>query len=173
MIGPIEMVERVRAATLDDCQAIARIYNEGIAERRSTFETEPRFAADIEQWLGSPSHPVLVAERDSVVIGWARISPYSSRPCYAGVGEGSIYVREPERGRGVGGTLSAALSEAAEQAGFYKVVGKLFADNEASRRLVARYGFREVGTHLRHGRIDGEWRDVVVVELLLVGGAAG
>ena len=101
MIGPIEMVERVRAATLDDCQAIARIYNEGIAERRSTFETEPRSAADIEQWLGSPSHPVLVAERDSVVTGWARISPYSSRPCYAGVGEGSIYVRESERGRGV------------------------------------------------------------------------
>jgi L-amino acid N-acyltransferase YncA len=85
---------------------------------------------------------------------------------------GSVYVRASERGRGVGSTLARALSEAAEQAGFYKVLGKLFTDNEASRRLVARHGFREVGTHLRHGRIDGEWRDVLVVERLL-GESAG
>jgi L-amino acid N-acyltransferase YncA len=160
-------MERVRAATLDDCEAIARIYNQGIAERRSTFETEPRSAADIARWLGSPAYPVVVAERDAFVIGWARISPYSSRPCYAGVGKGSIYVCASERGRDVGSTLAKALSEAAEQAGLYKVLGKLFANNEASRRLVARHGFREVGTHLRHGRIDGEWRDVLVVERLL------
>jgi L-amino acid N-acyltransferase YncA len=162
----------IRTARLEDCAAIATIYNRGIAERRSTFETEERWAADIEEWLGSPRHPVLVAERDGAVVGWARLSPYSPRRCYAGVGEGSIYVDPDDRGQGVGGALARGLGEEAERAGFYKVVGRLFADNEASQRLVARHGFREVGVHHRHGHIDGEWRDVLVVELLL-GSATG
>jgi L-amino acid N-acyltransferase YncA len=162
----------VRRARPEDCEAIARIYNEGIAERRSTFETEPRSEDDIEEWLASPRHPVLVAERDGVIAGWVRLSPYSSRPCYAGVGEGSIYVRVSERGRGLGSALAAALVREAERAGYYKILGKLFVDNDASRGLVARHGFREVGVHLRHGRLDDDWRDVLVVERLL-GEAAG
>jgi L-amino acid N-acyltransferase YncA len=172
LIGRMDTLARVRRARPHDCEAIARVYNEGIAERRSTFENEARSAADIEAWLGSPKHPVLVAERCGAVVGWARISPYSSRACYAGVGEGSIYVRAPERGRGIGSALAVGLSDEAERAGFHKVVGKLFAGNEPSRRLVARHGFREVGIHRRHGQVDGEWRDVLVVELLL-GDAAG
>jgi L-amino acid N-acyltransferase YncA len=162
---------KVRRARAEDCDAIARIYNECIEERRSTFETEMRSADDIGSWLASPGHPVLVIERDGEVAGWARISPSSRRPCYAGVGEGSVYVRASERGRGFGGALVAALSDEAERAGFHKLVGRLFADNDASRRLTARHGFREVGIHLRHGRLDGRWRDVVVVELLLGEGA--
>jgi len=116
---------------------------------------------------------VLVGERDGGVVGWARVAPYSPRPCYAGVVEGSVYVLARERGRGLGSALVASLIEEAERAGFYKVVGKLFADNESSRRLVAKHGFREVGTHLRHGRLDDDWRDVVVVELLLGEAADG
>jgi L-amino acid N-acyltransferase YncA len=172
MIGRMDTPATVRRATPPDCEAIARIYNEGMAERRSTFETEARSAADIEEWLGSPEQRVLVAERGGVVVGWARIHPYSARACYAGVAEGSIYVRAPERGRRIGSRLAVALCDEAERAGSHKVVGKLFADNEPSRRLVAGHGFREVGIHLRHGKIDGEWRDVVVVERLL-GAAAG
>ncbi len=163
----VETRATVRPARHSDCEAIARIYNEGIAERRSTFETDARSPADIEQWLDSPRHPVLVAERGGAVVGWARIAPYSSRACYAGVGEGSIYVSAAERGRGVGGALAAGLRDEAERAGFYKIVGKLFAENAESRRLVARHDFREVGVHRRHARIDGDWRDVLVVELLL------
>jgi L-amino acid N-acyltransferase YncA len=163
----MEVATAVRRATPNDCEAIASIYTEGIAERRSTFETQPRRAADIEEWLASPDHPVLVAQRVGAVVGWARIAPYSSRRCYAGVGEGSVYVRAADRGRGLGSALAAALIEEADQAGFYKIVGRLFAENDVSRRLVGRYGFREVGVHLRHGRIEGEWRDVVVVERLI------
>jgi len=158
---------QVRSAGPDDCGAVAEIYNEGIAEGRSTFESDSRGADDIAEWLGSARHPLLVAERSGAVVGWARLAPYSPRPCYAGVGEGSIYVREAERGQGIGGALASALAAAAARTGHHKIVGKLFADNEASRRLVARHGFREVGTHLRHGQVAGEWRDVVVVELLL------
>lgn len=75
MIRRMDTSGTVRRARPEDCGAIARIYNEGIAERRSTFETEPRSEDDIEEWLASPRHPVLVAERDGVVVGWARISP--------------------------------------------------------------------------------------------------
>jgi L-amino acid N-acyltransferase YncA len=169
--GIIGEMGTVRAARPEDCEEIAGIYNEAIAERTSTFETDYRATADVERWLGSPDHPVLVATSGGAVAGWARISEYSPRPCYAGVGEGSVYVRGSQRGHGLGGALVLALTQAAERAGYHKIVGKLFADNIASLRLVARHGFREVGLHLRHGRLDGEWRDVVLVELL-VGEAA-
>ena len=162
----------VRRARAEDCDAIAQIYNEGIAERSSTFETDERTAADIEMWLDSATHPAIVIERAGQVVGWGRLSPYSARACYAGVAEGSVYVRASQRGRGLGGALVVALRDEAARAGLHKIVGKLFADNGPSRRLVARHGFREVGTHLRHGRLEGEWRDVVVVELLLGKAAA-
>lgn len=157
----------IRTATRADCESIARIYNEGIRERRSTFETEERTVADIGEWLASSRHPVLVALHDEDVAGWARVSAYSSRPCYAGIGEASVYVSASVRGRGLGGALARELRASAQRAGFHKLLGKLFAENEASRALAARYGFREVGTHIRHGTIDGQWRDVLIVELLL------
>lgn len=168
----MERRDGVREASAEDRASIAAIYNEGIAEGRSTFETETRAATDIDGWLGSPVHPVLVAESAGLVAGWARIAPYSPRACYAHIAEASVYVQASMRGRGLGGALASALLERAEQAGLEKMIGKLFADNEASRRLTARYGFREVGLHLRHGRARGEWRDVLVVELLLNAGEA-
>jgi L-amino acid N-acyltransferase YncA len=164
-------MEIVRTARPEDCEAIAGVYNAAIAERRSTFETEYRATADVEHWLESPRHPVLVATSGGAAVGWARIAEYSPRPCYEGVGEGSVYVRSSERGRGLGSALAVALIEEAGRAGYHKIVGKLFADNIASLRLVSRHGFRQVGIHLRHGRLDGEWRDVVLVERL-VGDAA-
>jgi L-amino acid N-acyltransferase YncA len=157
----------IRPAALSDAAQIAEIYNEGIAGLTSTFETEPRMENDIVAWFAEG--PPLIAAEDQVgrLVGWGRVAPYSSRPCYAGVGEASVYVAEDSRGRGIGTALAKALTSEAEQAGFYKLLGKLFPENEASRRLVARFGFREVGMHLRHGRLDGEWRDVLLVELLI------
>lgn len=160
----------VRAARNDDRDAIAAIYNEGIREGRSTFETEQRTAADIAEWLGSPGHPVLVAQSAGDIVGWARIAPYSSRPCYTGIGEASVYVSASARGRGLGSALAEELRSEAERAGFHKLVGKLLADNSASLAMAARCGFREVGLHLHHGKIGGRWNDVLVVELLLATG---
>jgi L-amino acid N-acyltransferase YncA len=159
----------VRPAEAADHAQIAGIYNEAMAEGHSTFETEPRSEADVEAWTGSP---LLVATVGGAVAGWARLTPYSSRDCYAGIAEGSVYVRASQRGRGLGGALATALIEEAERAGLHKIVGKLLADNDASRRLVARHGFREVGVHLRHGQIDGGWCDVVLVERLLSSAAS-
>jgi L-amino acid N-acyltransferase YncA len=156
---------RVRDAESADAEAIASIYNEGLAGRESTFETEPRSAADFLDSIGPL--PALVAELDGDVVGCAWTTRYSERPCYAGVLECSVYVRAAARGRGIGTALCDRLADLAERRGFHKLLGKLFATNEASLRLTRRCGFREVGTHLRHGRLDGEWRDVLLVERLL------
>jgi L-amino acid N-acyltransferase YncA len=110
---------------------------------------------------------VLVADHDRKVVGWARIQPYSDREAYAGVGEASVYVRTTARGRGLGSRLLTELAAGARELGYWKLTGKLFTGNAASRALVERCGWREVGTHLRHGRLDGDWRDVIVVEVLL------
>ena len=106
-----------------------------------------------------------MAELDGRVAGWAAMSEYSrSREVYAGIAECSIYVDPELRGRGIGSALLAELADEAARRGFYKLIGKLFTDNEPSLRLLDRAGFRVVGTHLRHGTLDGEWRDVILLE---------
>ena|SRR5947209_2650682 len=157
----------IRAAVPSDCGAVAAIYNEAIDDGQSTLETRARAASDVEPWLDAPGRKLLVADADGAIAGWARLSPYSPRPCYAGVAEAAVYVRTAARRNGLGGALARGLQQWAHQTGHHKVVGKLLLQNEASRRLAARHGFREVGVHLRHGQLRGVWHDVLVVELLL------
>jgi L-amino acid N-acyltransferase YncA len=158
----------IRAARELDAQAIADIYNEGIATRLATFETEPREASDVEAWLTAGDRlPMLVAEEDEAVLGWARVLAYSDRPAYAGVGEVSVYVAERARGRGIGTALLDALQQRAAELGYWKLLGKLFTANAASAGMVRRCGWREVGMHHKHSRLDGEWRDVLLVERVL------
>jgi phosphinothricin acetyltransferase len=160
--------QAARPALLDDAEAMCGIYNAAIAERSSTFETELRSTADFEARVADERFPLIVGNGDDRgVIGWAGIASYSARPCYAGIGECSVYVAASARGRGVGTALTEALAAAAEQRGFHKMIGKLFTDNIASVRLVERCGFKTVGVHSRHGQLDGAWRDVLVVERLL------
>jgi L-amino acid N-acyltransferase YncA len=159
----------IRAARAEDAAAVAEIYNAGIRERTSTLETRERTPAEIEERIDAGRHPFLVAEVDGRVGGWAAASEYSGREVYAGVAECSVYVDSSLRGRGIGTALLAALAEEAARGGFHKLIGKLFDTNEASIRLVESGGFRVVGTHLRHGMLDGEWRDVILVERSLAG----
>jgi phosphinothricin acetyltransferase len=162
---------RVRPAAAGDVPAVTAIYNEGIAGREATFETRPREPGEVAAWLEEEGL-LLVAEDAGSVIGWARLTPYSDRCAYGGVGEYAVYVAGAARGRGAGRALLTALCEAAERRGYYKLVGRMFASNAASRALAGAAGFREVGVERRHGRLDGEWRDCVPVERLL-GEAAG
>jgi phosphinothricin acetyltransferase len=161
----------IHPARTADAHAIAAIYNQGIRDRIATFETEERSAEDVLAWMGDPRHPLLVAEADGRVVGWVRASTYRPRECYAGIAEFSVYVAREARGRGVGDRLMSAFLPECERAGLWKVVARIFPENVASRRLCARHGFREVGVYRRHGKLDGAWRDVVIVERLL--GSAG
>ena len=158
----------VRAAQADDAAAVAAIYNAGIRERTSTFETREREPEEIAGRIASAA-VFLVVEANGRVAGFAATSPYSKVEAYAGIAECSVYVDPELRGRGLGTELLNALAAEAGRAGFHKLLGKLFDNNEASMRLLARCGFRVVGKHERHGRLDGEWRDVMLVERHLAG----
>ncbi len=157
----------VRGAVAAHAEAICAIYNAALAERGSTFETAPRSPADFARRIDDARFPLLVSVAGEGVLGWAGLTSYSARQCYAGIGEASIYVDARARGRGVGTTLTEALAAVAEERGFHKLIGKLFTDNIASIRLVERCAFDRVGLHQRHGQLDGTWRDVLVVERLL------
>ena len=160
---------KVRPAEPGDAAAIAAIYNQGIEERVATFETEPRTAAAIAQQFQAraATHPAVVVERESRVVGVAWTSEYRPRQAYLGVAEVSVYVARDARHQGVGRVALDAVADAAAARGFWKLVSRIFPENVASRRLCAAAGFREVGTYRRHARLDGRWRDCVIVERLI------
>jgi len=155
-----------RLATPADAPAITRIYNEGIADRTATFETRLRMPEEIVAWFDGV-HPIIVVERDGDVVAFADTATYRPRDCYAGVAEFNVYVARTHRGMGAGREVMEALIEAAASAGLWKLVSRVFVENRASRQLLARVGFREVGIYRRHARLDGLWRDVVIVERLI------
>ena len=158
----------IRHAQPGDAPAIAEIYNQGIAERGATFETQPRTADDILSRLSDQLRlPMLVAEDAGVVIGWAGLSSYRPRACYSGIGEFSIYLDRKARRRGVGRLLLEALVDSARERGYWKLLSRVFPFNSASRALCRACGFREVGTYEKHGCLDGQWVDVVIVERLI------
>ena len=145
-----------------DWPEVARIFGGGIATGNATFETE---VPSREAWdAGHLSEHRLVAERDGRVIGWIALARVSSRECYAGIAEVSAYVGEAARGEGVGAELLAALVESSERAGIWTLETGVFPENEASLRLLGRFGFRAVGTREHIGRQHGVWRDVVLLE---------
>ena len=157
-----------RAATIGDALAIADIYNQGIAERGATFETRPRTTHEIADKLRDVGrYPTLVAEEEGRVVGWAALSGYRPRDCYAGIAEFSIYLDRDARGHGVGQRLLDALVGAARDLGYWKLVSRVFPFNAASRAVCRRCGFREVGICEKHGRLDGVWTDVIIVERLI------
>ncbi len=159
----------VRLATVEDAPAIARIHNEGIADRVATFETEPRTAAQVAAGLAEKGdrYPTVVAARDGEVVAWASAGPYRSRPAYAGVAEHSVYVARSARGAGLGRVVLDELCRAYAERGFWKIVSRIFPENAASLALHERCAFRVVGVYQRHGRLGDEWRDCVIVERLL------
>jgi L-amino acid N-acyltransferase YncA len=158
-----------RPASEDDAEAVARVYNQGIADRVATFETEARTADDRRQAIAAARgrYPFVVATEDGEVVGFASAGAYRSRPCYRGVGEFSVYVARAHRGRGVGRLVLAALIDEAERLGLWKLVSRVFPENAASRALCRAAGFREVGVYEKHARLDGVWRDCVIVERLI------
>lgn len=155
-----------RNATPEDAEAIASIYNEGIADRIATFETRLRTAADIRKWFDG-RHPIIVVEDACEVVAFAATSDYRPRECYAGVAEFSVYVGRSARRRGAGKLALDALIHSSAEAGFWKLVSRIFVENQASIGLCQKLGFRVVGAYEKHGQLDGVWRDVAIVERLL------
>jgi phosphinothricin acetyltransferase len=152
-----------RPATVADAPSLAAIYNEGIEDRVATFETRHRSEQDVRAWFDG-RHPIVVVEHDGQVVAFASTSDYRPRDCYAGIAEVSVYVARNFRRLGAGRIALSELIKQAETKGFWKLVSRVFPENQASRALIRSLGFREVGVYEKHGRLDGVWRDVVIVE---------
>ncbi len=146
----------------DDWEKVRAIYLEGIATGNATFETT---APSWEEWDSAHlAHSRLVARASSDIAGWAALSPVSRREVYAGVAEVSIYVKFTYRGQGIGRALLAALIAESEKHGIWTLQAGIFPENEHSLLLHKQAGFREVGRRERIGRMDGQWRDVMLLE---------
>jgi phosphinothricin acetyltransferase len=152
----------VRDLRPGDWPEVARIYAEGIATGDATFEVE---VPSWEAWDAAHlSGHRFVAERGGRVTGWIALAPVSLRRCYVGVAEVSVYVAEDARGEGVGSELLATAIASSERDGIWTLQTSDFPENAASLALLRRFGFRTVGTRERIGRLDGSWRDTVLVE---------
>ncbi len=158
-----------RLATADDAAAIARIYNQGIEERIATFETEPRNPEQVAAGLAEKGdrYPTVVAELDGRVVAWAGASSYRPRGCYAGIAEYSVYADREARGRGAARAALERLMDECARRGFWKLTSRIFPENTASLGLCRRLSFREVGVYRRHAKLDGVWKDCVIVERLI------
>jgi len=152
----------LRELTPDDWPAVADIYWDGMRTGLATFETE---VPSWDEWDAAhlPQHRI-VAELDGEVIGWAALSPASTRRCYAGVVENSVYVAEAARSGGVGRLLLERLIKQARLAGLWTIQTSIFPENRASLALHERCGFRVVGLRERIAKRDGVWRDTLFLE---------
>ena len=155
-----------RAMADADLPVVREIYAEGIATRNATFETEVPSLADLaDKWL--PGHR-WVAEMElegaTRVVGWTAINPVSSRDCYSGVGESSVYVTETARGHGVGKTLLFRQVNEADAGGLWTLQTSVFPENRASIALHHSAGYRTLAVRSRIAQLDGVWRDTVLLE---------
>jgi L-amino acid N-acyltransferase YncA len=155
----------LRPLLAEDWPAVAEIYWDGMRSGLATFETE---VPTWETWdAAHPAELRLVAEVEEEIVGWAALSPVSTRRCYAGVVEDSVYVAESARGRGVGRMLLEQLIRRARLSGIWTIQCSVFPENRGSLALHERCGFRVVGTRERIGKRDGIWRDTVLLEVRL------
>ena len=155
----------IRPLLASDWPAVEAIYAEGIATRGATFETStPTFEEFDASRLADHR---IVAVDDGRVVGWAALVPVSTRTCYRGVAEHSVYVAADARGRGVGQALMERLIASAEGGGIWTIQTSVFPENAATVALHERLGFRVVGRRERIAQLDGVWRDTLLLELRL------
>jgi L-amino acid N-acyltransferase YncA len=160
---------KIRPARVEDAKEIARIYNQGVQDRTATFDDAYVTPEERYLWLvARPDRfPVLVGVVKHTLMGWASLTPYSPRHCYDGIAELSIYIERSLRGHGVAHELMRTMQDAAKEKGFYKLIGRVIAENQPARKLCLETGWTEVGLHKKHGRLAGEWHDLVLFEFLI------
>jgi phosphinothricin acetyltransferase len=160
---------QVRAAEERDTHDIARIYAQATQDNLATFEHFLVTPEERTRWVTEHSgkYPLLVAELNGRVLGWASLSPYQARPRIDGIAELLIYIDRDYRRHGVGRELMRAIQAAGRNAGHHKLIGRFVAHNDAGRTLCRLNGWREVGVHEKHTLLEGRWHDVVVVEFLI------
>jgi phosphinothricin acetyltransferase len=159
----------LRAATVDDSEAIRAIYNLEVETSTATFDLVPRSRAAQREWLAvrSGAHTVVVAVDGEEVVGFASLSPYKERAAYRTTVEDSVYVQRDRHGQGIGRTLLNAILDTAQASGFHAVMARIEASREASRGLHTACGFQLVGVEREVGRKFNRWLDVALMQCVL------
>jgi len=156
----------IRPAELTDLAAITEIYNEAIRTTTATFDMEPKTEREQLQWFKShgPRHPILVADLDGKVVGWAHLAEWSNRSAYSDTAETSFYVKREQRGQGIGRKLKQSIIEEGRRLGFHTVIARVVEGNHQSLHLNKSYGFVHVGTLREVGRKFGKLLDVHILQ---------
>jgi L-amino acid N-acyltransferase YncA len=145
-----------------DSQKVLEIYKMGLETRNATFET---IVPSWQEWDSKHlRHSRFVSEEDGIVTGWVALSPFSSREVYKGVAELSIYVSTFSRGKKIGSALMEKTIASSELNGIWTLVSSVFPENEATLQLHEKFGFRVIGRRERIAKLDGIWRDTVLLE---------
>jgi L-amino acid N-acyltransferase YncA len=161
---------KIREAQIEDIPFITNIYNQGIEHRIATLETRLRDNTEMSEWLtsrGERYKVIVIEDSENIVRGWASINVFNSRCCYSGVGDISIYIERCMRGKGLGTILLNSLIDTAKKQDFNKLVLSTFEFNEAGKSLYRTSGFREVGTYINQGMLDGKFVNITIMEKLL------
>ena len=158
----------IRKGEIKDLRAIVEIYNEAVLHTTATFDTVTKTVEEQRGWYDKHGgkYPILVAEEDKNVIGWASLSQYSDRCAYADTAEASIYIQEGHKGKGLGRTLSDAILNAGKDAKMHTVILRIAEGNEASIKLAKSLGFKDVGTMKEVGKKFGKLLDVIIMQLI-------
>jgi L-amino acid N-acyltransferase YncA len=156
----------IRKATSDDLAAITEIYNQAILRTTATFDTEPKSLEEQKVWFEShgPKYPVLVAEEDGKVTGWASLSKWSDRCAYSDTAEISLYIDEKKRGKGIGRKLLEAIIREGEKTGIHSIIARIAEGNETSIHLHQSVGFEQIGIMKEVGRKFGRLLDVYLMQ---------
>jgi len=158
----------IRQATLADLGQITEVYNDAIQKTTATFDTELKTLEEQEKWFANhdASHPVLIAEQDGLVTGWASLSQWSDRCAYCATAEISLYVKEEYRGKGIGKQLMKAIIQEGKKAGLHTVIARIAGSNKISADLCKSFGFQYIGTMREVGKKFGQLLDVHLMQLI-------
>ena len=158
----------IKRASLKDLDAITEIYNDAILKTVATFDTEPKTLEDQKMWFENhgSKYPILIAEQDDKIVGWASLSKWSDRCAYSDTAEISLYVHEENRGKGIGKKLMNSIIQEGQKAGLHTVIARIAGDNEASMRLHKSAGFKHIGTMKEVGTKFGRLLDVHLMQLI-------
>jgi L-amino acid N-acyltransferase YncA len=158
----------IRKAEIRDLRAITEIYNEAVLHTTATFDTTTKTVEEQRVWYDKHGgkFPILVAEEDSKIVGWASLSQWSDRCAYSDTAEGSIYVKENQQHKGIGRTLSETILKTGKDAKLHTVILRIAEGNEASMKLAKSLGFINVGTMKEVGKKFGKLLDVYILQMI-------